>query len=127
MPIHWTISHPERLVLVACEGSLTRADIETYLDDVVVDGAMPYRKLFELAGATLGLADGDMMALGARIQAYVRTMPDGMGPLAIVAPTDGHREQAQMFAALAVGPRQVKIFSDAPAARKWLDSFTVGS
>lgn len=126
MPIRWTISHPEHFVLIECFGALTRTDIEAYLDDVVVNGAMGYRKQFGLLDAVPAFADGDMMALGARIQAYVATMPRGMGPLAIVVMTEEQRENARIFAALAAGQREVKIFSDASTARRWLDTVDIG-
>jgi hypothetical protein len=125
MPIQWKISHPDRMVLIECSGVVTRSDFEAYLDAIVVDDVMPYRKLFECQNATSGLVDGDMMALGARIQAYVQAMPDGMGPLAIVAKTEAEEEYARIFAALAVGRRRIRIFPNTSIARAWLDSFDI--
>src|SRR5216684_5060291 len=36
MPIRWTISHEERLVVATTEGAVTLKDIEAYLDALVV-------------------------------------------------------------------------------------------
>ena len=121
MPIHWTISHPTRLVVAICRDVVRRTDIEAYLDGVVVEDAMPYRKIFELRDAVSGLDDDDMMALGARIQAYA-AQPEPMGPLAIVALTDEQYEYARRYAVLATARRPVKIFRELHLARHWLDS-----
>jgi hypothetical protein len=121
MPIHWTISHPTRLVVAVCKDVVTRPDIEAYLDDVVVKGTMPYRKIFQLHEAAAGLDDDDMMALGARIQAYA-AQPEPMGPLAIVALTEEQYEYARRYATLAAAHRPIKIFRELHLARQWLDS-----
>jgi hypothetical protein len=119
MPVHWTISHPTRLVVAVCKKAVYRADIEAYLDGVMVGGAMPYRKIFELKDADWKLGDTDMMALGARIRAYAKAGP--MGPLAIVAGTDEAYETAMMFATLGEAERPLEIFRELHAARHWLD------
>jgi hypothetical protein len=119
MPVHWTISHPTRLVVAVCKGVVYRADMEAYLDGVVVGNAMPYRKIFEIKKARPKLDENDMMALGARIRAYAKVGP--MGPLAVVADTDEAYEMAMMFATLGEADRPLKIFRELHAARRWLD------
>ena len=123
MSIEWTINHADRLVVAVCKGTVSRLEIEDYLDKVVVAGGLPYRKLFNTTDATLALDDADMMALGARIRAY-----DGiseMGPLAIVAATPESKDQARLFAALGRADRPIMIFSTTQAARRWLDEQAV--
>jgi hypothetical protein len=120
MPIHWTISHPGKLVVAVCKGPLTRQDIEGYLDAVVVADGLPYRKIFDMTQAEPAISDNDMMGLGARIRAYA-TM-GGMGPLAIVASTDVSYERAHLFAALADARRPIRIFRELHQARQWLDA-----
>ncbi len=122
MPVTWTISAPNRLVIAVCKPPITRQDIETYLDAVVVAGAMPYRKIFDVGEATLYQSDEDMMALGARIQAYAQQRDEPMGPLAIVASSAKAFEQARMYAALAQAKRPIKIFRELHLARRWLDA-----
>jgi hypothetical protein len=122
MPLHWTISHPTRLVVVVAKDDVRLQDIESYLDGVVVGDALPYRKLFDVSKASLRLSDDDMMLLGARIRAYATTATETMGPLAIVATTTESHGQARLFSALADAKRQIKIFRELHAARKWLDS-----
>ena len=52
MPIQWTISHPTRLVVAVARGDLRLADIEGYLDGIVVAGGLPYRKIFDMTQTT---------------------------------------------------------------------------
>jgi hypothetical protein len=120
MPIHWSISHPSKLVVAVCKGALTRKDVEDYLDAVVIADSLPYRKIFDMTQAEPAIPDDDMMALGARIRAYA-TM-GRMGPLALVASTDVSYERAQLFAALADAERPIRIFRELHQARQWLDA-----
>jgi hypothetical protein len=120
MPVQWTVSHPSCLVIAVAKGQLCRQDIETYLDNIVMANALPYRKIFDMTNASPDLSDDDMMALGARIRAYVSL--GQLGPLAIVATTDESYQQARMFAALADAQRPLKIFRELHLARKWLDA-----
>ena len=120
MPIHWTISKPTTLVVAVCKDTLTRQDIEAYLDAVVIADCLAYRKVFDITKAEPALSDDDMMALGARIRAYIAL--GKIGPLAIVATTEKSHEQARMFVALAEADRPIKIFRELHLARQWLDS-----
>ncbi len=120
MPVQWTVSHPTRLVIAVARGDLRLPDIESYLDGVVTAGALAYRKIFDMTQSTPNLGDDDLMALGARIRAYIAL--GEIGPLAIVATTDKSYEQAMMFATLAEANRPVKIFRELHLARQWLDA-----
>ena len=72
MPMRWTISHDERLVMVTAEGQVTLLEIEAYFDAVVLAGAQPYAKLLDASGMDARLSDADVMAIGARMSAYVK-------------------------------------------------------
>ncbi|MDP1748099.1 MAG: hypothetical protein Q8L22_01475 [Reyranella sp.] len=120
VPLNWKISHADRSVEAAGTGHVGLQDIEGYFDDLMVSGALPYRKLFDTTHATSTVSDADMMLLGARMSAYKGLGP--LGPLAIVAPTSALHAQAMLFAALAPADRPLKIFKTVAAARKWLDA-----
>ena len=119
MPVQWTVSHPARLVIAVARGDLRLLDIETYLDGVVAANVLPYRKIFDMTQATPDLSDDELLALGARIRAYIAL--GELGPLAIVATTDKSYQQARMFVALAEANRPIKIFRELHLARQWLD------
>ena len=119
MPVQWTVSQPTRLVIAIAKGELRLRDIETYLDGVVAANALAYRKIFDITQATPKLSDDDMLALGARIRAYMAL--GQIGPLAIVATTDTSYGQARAFANLAEADRPLKIFRELHLARQWFD------
>lgn len=125
MPVQWTISKPHRLVIAVARDELRLHDIEQYLDGVAIAGVLPYRKIFDMTHAAVMLSDADMMALGARIRAYLQVIK--LGPLAIVAVTQRAYEQATLFQALADGDRPVRIFRELHKAREWLDTFDMDS
>ncbi|MBL6616665.1 MAG: hypothetical protein ISP45_21815 [Reyranella sp.] len=120
MPVQWTVSHPNRLVTAVAAGDLRLADIEAYFDGMLREGLQAYRKLFDVSRATPNLSDDDLMALGARIRAYIAFGP--IGPVAIVATTEKSYGDATVFAALASAERSLEIFRDARLAQQWLEA-----
>ena len=81
---------------------------------------MPYAKLFDASDIYPRASDDDVMMLGARMRAYVATLPGG--PLAFVVTTPVAREFIDRYLNLAAAPRPVSIFRTAEAARRWLDA-----
>jgi hypothetical protein len=120
MPVHWTISHPDRLVVAVAQGTVTLQEIEQYLDGVVTSNALAYRKIFDVTQTEVHPPDEDMMLLGARIRAYPAF--GRFGALAIVAPGDRARWMARLYTQLAEVDRPIKILRNREAAQKWLDS-----
>jgi hypothetical protein len=120
MPVTWTISHKDRLVIAVAQGDLQAYDIERYLAALAIDGVMPYRKIFDLTNAIIGKGlDVAMAGLGVRIGAYAADGP--IGPLAIVATTEVSYRVAQLYAARAIADRPLTIFRELHSARAWLD------
>ena len=119
MPIRWTISHKQRRVVAIAEGVVTIKDVEDYLDAVVVADAQPYAKLFDATSMEAKVTDHDVMMLGARMRAYVETVPGG--PLAVVVTTPMAREYIERFLNLAASTRPVLICGSAAEAGRWLD------
>jgi hypothetical protein len=124
MPMRWTISHDERLVMVIADGPVTLLEVEGYFDAVVVAGAQPYAKLLDASGMDAQLSDADVMAIGARMSAYVNDQKWPAGPAAFVVTSRTNREFVKRFINLAAAPRQAKIFQTVDEARRWLDEQT---
>jgi hypothetical protein len=120
MPVHWTVSHPQRLVVAVAKDQVTVADIEQYFAGVTADGAMAYRKIFEITHTPMALSEENLKALGQRVMFYAQH--GQIGPLAIVASSDESFAQAQTFAAAAPARRPLAIFRELHAARQWLDA-----
>ena len=54
MPVHWTISHANRLVVAVTKDEVTVSDIEKYFAGMTADGAMAYRLSILKAQDNLG-------------------------------------------------------------------------
>lgn len=120
MPVHWTVSHPARLVVAVTKGDVTPADIERYFAGITADGAMAYAKIFEITHTPMALSDENLKALGERVIYYAQH--GQIGPVAIVAASDESFAQAKVFAAAAQVKRPLAIFRELHAAREWLDA-----
>jgi hypothetical protein len=119
MPVHWTISHTARLVIAVAKDDVKVEDIEKYFAGVTAEGAMSYRKIFEIAATPMALSDEALKGLGQRVILYARH--GQMGPVAIVAGSDESYAKAQVFASAANVGRPLQIFRELHAARQWLD------
>ena len=117
MPLHWTIDHDERLVMAVAEGNLSTSDVEQYLEQVVAEAAMPYRKIFDVSSPGVSLALQEMQALGRSMRRF--TKDGAMGPLALVVGGHSHL-QAAIFADGAGVHRPVQIFKTRQEAERWL-------
>lgn len=120
MPVHWTVSHPNRLVVAVAKDDVTPADIERYFAGITADGAMAYAKIFEITHTPTALNDENLKALGERVIYYAQH--GQIGPVAIVAASDESFSQAKIFAAAAQVRRPLAIFRELHAARAWLDA-----
>ena len=119
MPVHWTISHPQRLVVAVAKEQVTVSDIEQYFAGVTAAGAMAYAKIFEITHTPMSLSEENLKALGQRVMLYAQH--GQVGPLALVASSDESYAQAQAFAEAAKARRPLQIFRELHAARRWLD------
>ena len=120
MPVHWTISHPTRLVVAVAKDDVKVEDIEQYFAGVTAGGAMSYRKIFEITHTPMALSDENLRALGQRVVFYAQH--GQIGPLAIVAASDESYAQAKIFAESAQVRRPLQIFRELHDARQWLDA-----
>ena len=118
MPIRWTIEPRLKLVSVKTEGEVTLKDVETYLDDLVVNDAMAFAKLFDASDLVPATGDHELLMLGARIRAYAQTM--NSGPIAFVVRTAEARQIIDRYINLAQANRPAGVFFAVEDARQWL-------
>jgi hypothetical protein len=123
MPVHWTISHPNRLVVAIAKDEVVARDIEQYFAGVTAEGGMSYRKIFEITHTPMALSEENLRALGARMIYYAEH--GQVGPVAIVAGSDESYAQAQLFAQAARISRPLRIFREMHAAREWLEGLPI--
>lgn len=117
MPIRYTIDHTRNLVEARAEGDISLTDIEEFTDAIMVENAMPYRKLFDGRGAFGKYDDQDLMQLAARISAYASV--ERRGALAIV-PSEEYIDLAKRFINLGKSGRPARVFTSPDDALQWL-------
>jgi hypothetical protein len=120
MPITWTISASDRLVSARAEDLVTLQDVEALLDDIVVQDALSFRKLFDARKAAGKYDDKDVLMLGARISAYKSL--NLTGAAAIVVETQHQYDAALRFANIGQAKRAIRVFFTPEEARAWLDT-----
>ncbi|HWD29492.1 MAG TPA: hypothetical protein VG387_20135 [Rhizomicrobium sp.] len=118
MPISFTIDHEKKFVHARTYDVVKIEHWEDYLDQIVVQGAMPYRKLYDNRDGTF--IDADPMRIAARVSAYAHFDP--RGPVAVIAVSDASVEVARRVLNLGNAKRPAKLFHSETAARTWLDA-----
>jgi hypothetical protein len=118
--LSWTITPEDRLVFAVIEGTVTFADVEQYLEDVVTKGGLSYRKLIDARQGKSQIAESEFLIYAGRVKAYSQMAR--LGPMAVVAGEDKSHDHAGLFRALAAnGNRPLSIFASIEQARAWLD------
>lgn len=122
MPIRWKIERDRKLVSIKTEGEVTLKDVEAYLDDLVVNDALKFAKLFDASDLVPVADDSELMELGARMRAYAQTL--GSGPLAFVVRTTEARQIIDRYINLAQANRPVGVFFTRDEAVEWLEKLS---
>ena len=119
MPVTFAIDHERRFVHARGEGVVKAKDIDAFLDAVVVENALPYRKLVDTRNAIGRYDAADMAVLAARVNTLRHI--DRRGALALLI-SPQYAELTERFLALdRVGGRPARAFFDEREARRWLD------
>ncbi len=118
MPVKVDVDHARRFVTVEMEGRVPLAELFEQFDSLLLQGVMPYAKLFDARAADLQFSDADIMALAARVQAYAALKP--RGPVAMIAGSGNNRNLLWRFMNLARGERAIALFERIVDAREWL-------
>lgn len=118
MPLKVEIDHARRFVTATTEGRVGLQDVLDYFDQVTVEGAAPYAKLFDATNADPQLSDEDIMVLGARVSAYAAFDP--RGPVALVARSETTKGLLRRFMNLGMAQRPAMLFERVSDARAWL-------
>jgi hypothetical protein len=119
MPLYWVIDSRERLMTAVAEGDVGKGDASTYLDAMAGAKAGTYRRLFDGSRGEPLLSADEIMELAVRMRGMQEL--GNPGPLAIVMPRDKYDKFARMLGILAIPNRPMRFFTDAGAARAWLD------
>jgi len=117
--INWTVSHPERLVVVTGKDEVTASDLFFCVDAMKRAGVSSYRKIYDMTRVGLRLTPLDVRSLGKAMAEIAENQQ--YGPAAIVVASEVIAGSAQYFEETSGARRPVQIFRDYDAARAWLD------
>lgn len=118
--MQFNIDHQKRYVDVRGVGDVFLQEILDYFDALVVENAMPYRKMIDMRGVRPRIDDNDIMTLGARVSAYANMEP--RGPIAVVSTASESDVFIRRFMNLGGAKRPMRLFNSLDAARNWLES-----
>jgi hypothetical protein len=121
MPLHWTVSHPQRLVIAIAKGDVQAQEVENYLADIFAQGGAPYRKMFDVSQTETAFDESVLKGFAETVRRHAAA--GRIGPVAIVATSDESFRQAGVFAEAATVDRPMKIFREQHEARRWLNAF----
>ena len=119
MSLQWDISHDNKLLVVVAEGLVIRQEVDRMLDDMVADGALGYRKLFDGTQGDTTMGPLEILDLGVRMRTVHQH--GTMGPLAVVVPADKWGLVARVLGMLAAAKRPMRVFPNVAKARRWLN------
>ncbi len=118
MPVQVDVDHAKRLIRFTVLGRVSLEELVTPFDPLIMQGLMPYAKLFDVRDGKLAFSDQDVMALGARAKAYEALEP--RGPVALVAGGTDNLDVLWRFMNLARGKRSLALFDRLSEAERWL-------
>jgi hypothetical protein len=120
MPLSWTISHPQRLVIAVARGDVAPHEFGAYIEAMQPVGG--YRRMFVLSGMSTVFDAGLLRSVGNAVRDHAER--EKLGPFALVAETDAAYASAMIYADTVQGlDRPIRIFRELHEARRWLDSF----
>lgn len=117
MPLTWTIDHDKKRIHVVADGPVTLADMERHFDNLMVENALSYAKLFDATKLVPVYSEQDMFSLAARLSVYANF---DNGPLAVVGTGHDVLLAARRFLNMSSSPRPARIFSTLEEAQAWL-------
>jgi len=120
MPLSWTISHPQRLVIAVAKGEVAPHEFGAYIEAMQPVGS--YRKMFVVSGMSTVFDAVLMKTVGEAARSQAQR--EKLGPIAIVAETEAAYHSAVIYGDAARDiDRPIRIFRELHEARRWLDSF----
>ena len=120
MPLSWTISHPQRLVIAVARDEVAPHEFGAYLEAMQPVGG--YAKMFVVSGMSPVFDTALMQSVGRAVRDHAVREP--LGPIAIVADNEAAYASAMVYADTVRGlQRPIRIFREQHEARHWLDSF----
>ncbi len=120
MPLSWTISHPQRLVIAVARDDVAPHEFGAYIEAMQPVGG--YRKMFVVSGISTVFDTALMQSVGRAVRDHAAR--EAIGPIAIVADNEAAYASAVVYADTVRDlTRPIHLFREQHDARRWLDNF----
>lgn len=118
MSLDWTLDTEKRLMVAVATGNVTRLQVDAYLDAIIANDALSYRKVFDASQGDTSMTADDVLSLAVRM----RSVQDlgQLGALVIILPPRRGERLRRVFGILAVAKRPMRIFEDSAQAFRWI-------
>jgi hypothetical protein len=117
MPVTVSVDHQHRFLHAHARGEVGLKDVEGFLDTLVIENAMSYRKFIDTRAAEARYTTPDVVQLAARLKLYGHLAR--RGAVAMVVARE-HADLLEHFLALGRPQRPARTFFDADEAERWL-------
>ena len=107
MPLSWTVSHPQRLVVAVARDEVAPHEFGAYIEAMHTIGS--YRKMFAVSGMSMVFETALMQSVGRAVRDHA--VREQLGPAMVYVDNARGLE------------RPIRIFRERHEARRWLDSF----
>lgn len=128
MPIQLQVFHPDQIVVVVARGTVTIEEYQKFLAEVVENGALFYRKIFDVTSAIFP-AEGqaEMLRQVLLMDARMReALGPRRGPIAfVVDPARGQIAREYERATENDKERPFRVFHSLYEARRWLSTLPI--
>jgi hypothetical protein len=125
MPLRWTISPLEHIVVCVFEGVVTLADIVAYFAALEAAGASHYRKILDATRGECSLSAEELGRLAAQTKSSgARRTP---GPVAVVTGVSRNDTIVTNLRAMTPNDRRLRMFPNIHDARRWLSTAPLGN
>jgi hypothetical protein len=118
MPLVWKIDPANSLVVAVANGDVTRLEVDRYLDALVENDALIYRKVFDVHKGETAMTADDVLPLAVRIRSLHELGP--MGPLAVILPTSGKGRLHRALGLVATAKRAMRVFENPLLGYRWI-------
>jgi len=124
LPLSWTVSHDERLVVATGTGDVVLMDLIRFMQGLAQGGLLSYPRIIDLSHATLALKAAEIRHIA---QGVAAASANGtLGPIAAVAfiaKSEEVRDMTLLFGErTAQTDRPLRVCSSMAEARDWLSS-----
>ena len=118
MPLVWKIDPANSLAVAVANGDVTRLEVDRYLDALIENDALAYRKVFDVHKGDTSMTADDVLPLGVRLRSLHEL--GQMGPLTVVLPAGRGKRLQRALGMVAAAKRPMRVFDKPLLAYRWI-------